>query len=154
MRTYKVGDKFKKVGRTTGVVTGTVESIHTDIKVNYGGYGDLGIINFKNQSVIRGKRPVSLAGDSGSVWLTRRDNLAAAVNFAGSDGGFLSISYPVDWFMKVFDSRVARPSKKRICRSNRGKTNSFMYIRPLSSKELKNNQFCTCRSIRKHRKTK
>ncbi|WMT38932.1 hypothetical protein RE628_15480 [Paenibacillus sp. D2_2] len=59
---YKVGDQFKKVGRTSGVVTGTVESIHTDIQVNYGDYGNLGTITFKNQSIIRGKGPVSLPG--------------------------------------------------------------------------------------------
>ncbi|GJM82609.1 hypothetical protein HMSSN139_51050 [Paenibacillus sp. HMSSN-139] len=80
VRCYKVGDRLKKVGRTTGVVNGTVESIHTDVQVDYGDYGNLGTITFKDQSVIRGKRPVSLEGDSGSVWLTRKGNLAAAVN--------------------------------------------------------------------------
>lgn len=156
VKTYKVGDKFKKVGRTSGVVTGTVESIHTDIKVNYGDYGGLGTIRFKNQSVIRGKRPVSLAGDSGSVWLTSRGNLAAAVNFAGTDGGLLSISYPIDWFMKVFKSRVARPGKNRMSCPNRAKTNHFMYIRPLSPRALKYNQSCTCtcRTTRKRHKIK
>ncbi|MNE71836.1 hypothetical protein D3C80_1677380 [compost metagenome] len=149
MKTYKVGDRFKKVGRTTGVVTGTVESIHTDIKVDYGDYGNLGTIQFKNQSVIRGKRPVSLGGDSGSVWLTCRRNFAAAVNFAGADGGLLSISYPIDWFMKVFKSRVARPSNNRICRPNRTKSRSFIYIRPLSPKALKYSKSCTCRPLKK-----
>lgn len=134
--TYKIGDRFKKIGRTTGVVTGTVESIHTDIRVDYGDYGNLGTITFKDQSVIRGKRPVSLAGDSGSVWLTERGNLAAAVNFAGSENGRLSISYPVHWFMQVFGTRVARPGKSAILRAQRGRKVSYRSVRPLTSKVL------------------
>lgn len=113
LRSYRIGERFKKVGRTTGVTTGQVESIHTDIRVGYGSYGNLGTITFKNQSVIRGKRPVSLGGDSGSVWLTRRGNRAAAVNFAGSADGLLSISYPIEWFMQVFGTRVPIPRHKR-----------------------------------------
>lgn len=152
IKSYKVGDKFKKVARTTGVTNGTVESIHTDIKVDYGDYGNLGTINFKNQSVIRGRRPVSLGGDSGSVWLTQRGNRAAAVNFAGSDNGHLSIAYPIDWFMQVFKTQVARPSTKCINKPARGKKRRFMYIRPLSSNELKNNHTCICNSSRRKSK--
>lgn len=136
IKSYQVGDRFKKVGRTSGVVTGTVESIHTDIQVDYGDYGNLGTITFKDQSVIRGKRPVSLDGDSGSVWLTRRGNMAAAVNFAGSENGLLSISYPIDWFMKVFKTRVARPGKAGIARPNRGRSGKYMCVLPLSPKQI------------------
>ncbi|WP_178022435.1 hypothetical protein [uncultured Paenibacillus sp.] len=137
VRSYKVGDRLKKVGRTTGVVTGTVESIHTDVQVDYGDYGNLGTITFKDQSVIRGKRPVSLEGDSGSVWLTRKGNLAAAVNFAGSDNGMLSISYPIEWFMQVFGARVAKPGKGRLLRAQRGKNGNYKCIRPLTAKLVK-----------------
>ncbi|MNZ81949.1 hypothetical protein D3C78_1006340 [compost metagenome] len=154
VKTYKVGDRFKKVGRTTGVVSGIVESIHTDINVNYGEYGGLGTIQFKDQSVIRGKCPVSLSGDSGSVWLTRRGNYAAAVNFAGSDGGHLSIAYPIDWFMKVFQSRVARPCPGALKHPNRNKTNFYMYVRPLSPQAIKYAKSCTCRIKRKTKKRK
>lgn len=133
---YRVGDRFKKVGRTSGVVTGVVDSIHTDIQVGYGDYGNLGKITFKNQSVIRGKRPVSLPGDSGSVWLTQSGNQAAAVNFAGSSDGYLSISYPVEWFMQVFGDKVARSRKCGIRRSRKGSNQKFLFTRPLSSKVL------------------
>lgn len=129
--TYKIGDRMKKVGRTTGVVAGRVESIHTDIQVDYGSYGNLGTITFKNQSVIRGTKPVSLSGDSGSVWLTERGNQAAAVNFAGSDEGRLSIAYPIDWFMKVFGTRVARTGRSALNTPGRGKRKSYMCVRPL-----------------------
>lgn len=152
VRTYKIGDKFKKVGRTTGVVTGTVESIHTDIQVDYGDYGGLGTITFKNQSVIRGKGPVSLSGDSGSVWLTRCGNLAAAVNFAGSDEGRLSIAYPVDWFMRVFGTRVASAGKCQLNSPGRGSKQKFMCVQPLSGKILKSLRPRKCRTVGKKTK--
>lgn len=106
---YRVGERLKKVGRTTGFATGRVESVHTDVQVDYGSYGGLGSIQYDNMTVIRGSRPVSLPGDSGSVWLRRSDNYAAAVNFAGTADGLTSISFPIEWFMQVFRARVARP---------------------------------------------
>ena len=151
---YKVGDRFKKVGRTSGIVTGTVESIHTDIQVNYGDYGNLGAITFKNQSVIRGKKPVSLPGDSGSVWLTKKGNKAAAVNFAGSDNGYRSISYPVDWFMKVFGAQVADSGKHGLSKPDRGKQKQYVYTHPLSAAALKtiSCRKCKCKSANKSTK--
>jgi hypothetical protein len=111
-----------------------VESIHTDIQVDYSGYDNLGVLNFKNQSVIRGARPVSLPGDSGSVWLRRKDNFAAAVNYAGTTDGRLSIAYPVQWFIQVFKVRVAQPRGTGKIKQLRviGKS----YTRPLSVREL------------------
>jgi len=105
--TYRVGERFKKVGRTTGLVFGRVDSVNTDVRVDYG--PQLGVLAFRNQSVIRGSRPVSLPGDSGSVWLRRADNFAAAVNFAGSADGRMSVSFPVDWALRRFGVRIARP---------------------------------------------
>lgn len=73
VRSYALGARLKKVGRTTGFARGVVVSVNTDMIVDYGSYGGLGRIRFRNQTVIRGSRPVSLAGDSGSVWLTATD---------------------------------------------------------------------------------
>jgi len=106
VRSYAVGSRLKKVGRTTGFVEGIVTSVDTDIQVDYGSYGGLGRITFRNQTVIRGDRPVSLPGDSGSVWLTG-NNYAAAVNFAGSADGRLSISFPIVWALQAFGVRTA-----------------------------------------------
>jgi hypothetical protein len=130
---YRVGERFKKVGRTTGLVTGRVDSVHTDIQVNFG--ASLGRIQFKNQTVIKGTNPVSLPGDSGSVWLRQTDNYAAAVNYAGSSDGRMSIAYPVNWVMQRFRTRVARPNGAggiKTLKSN----NSRAYIRRLTAREL------------------
>lgn len=130
---YKVGEQMKKVGRTTGLVYGRVESIHTDVQVEYG--KPLGKFKFRNQSVIRGSKPVSLPGDSGSVWLRSSDNYAAAVNFAGSQDGRVSLAFPVERAMQAFQLQVAQPTGspaavKHCCFS------SYARTRPLSSKEL------------------
>src|SRR5690606_15414356 len=97
----------KKVGQTTGFRHGVVESVNTDVLVDY---GKLGVIRFENQTIIRGKRPISLPGDSGSVWLRRSDNYAAAVNYAGTDDGRLSVAFPIHWAMRAFRTRVSRPA--------------------------------------------
>lgn len=146
---YKVGDRFKKVGRTTGVVTGTVESIHTDIQVYYNDYGKLGVITFKDQSIIRSDTAVSLPGDSGSVWLTSRGNKAAAVNFAGSDDGKLSISYPIHWFMQVFGARVAGSRKQSLKRPERNENKQYVYTQPLPSNIIKQLPVRKCRPLKK-----
>lgn len=132
---YRAGDRFKKVGRTTGRVNGTVESINTDVQINYG--SELGDLTFKNQSVIKGRTPVSLPGDSGSVWLQRSDNYAAAVNFAGSDDGRTSISFPIQWAMQRFGIRVARPNGAGRIKSLKKSGAKHAYTRVLTAKELK-----------------
>jgi hypothetical protein len=108
---YSVGWKFIKAGRTTEDVAGVVDSVHTDVQINYGSYGGLGTITFKDQSVIKGTGgPVSLPGDSGSVWLRDTDRYACAVNYAGPNDGSYSIAYPINWFMTAFKCLVAIPN--------------------------------------------
>ncbi|MGG1642102.1 hypothetical protein ACIFQM_12600 [Paenibacillus sp. NRS-1782] len=131
---YRVGEKFKKVGRTTGLVKGTVESVYTDLQINYG--GSLGLLTFQDQTVIRGTTPVSLPGDSGSVWLRQSDNYAAAVNFAGTADGRMSIAFPVQWFMQAFNTRVARPVGAGQVRKVDTGSSPRSYTRQLTSKEL------------------
>lgn len=130
---YKVGEQMKKVGRTTGLVSGKVESIHTDVKVEYG--ENLGVLSFRNQSVIRGSKPVSLPGDSGSVWLRSSDNYAAAVNFAGSQDGRISLAFPVERAMRAFNLQVAQPSGNAASVKRRS-ASSCSCTRPLTAKEL------------------
>ncbi|WP_230633145.1 hypothetical protein [Paenibacillus athensensis] len=105
---YRVGELFMKFGRTTEYVTGIVESNNVDVRVDYG--GSLGVLLFRNQSVIRGTVPVSLPGDSGSVWLRASDRYAAALNFAGTADGLRSISNPIASVMSIFGLRVAIPA--------------------------------------------
>ncbi|MGG4498128.1 hypothetical protein [Brevibacillus reuszeri] len=136
VRSYAVGSRFKKVGRSSGRVSGVVVSIHTDIDVDYGNLSGLGTIRFRNQTVIRGAGAVSLPGDSGSVWLTA-SNLAAAVNFAGSADGRLSISFPIQWAMQAFGIRVARAaSATGYNRVNSRKPKNPMRTQPLSATQL------------------
>lgn len=140
VRSYAVGTRLKKVGRSSGLVSGTVESIHTDIEVDYG--RNLGILRFRNQTIIRGSSPVSLAGDSGSVWLTN-NNYAAAINFAGSADGLISISFPVQWAMQAFGITVAKAAKTTgAALSPRRKGE---HTRPLSEAELRRIEVKTVR---------
>ncbi|MGF9911873.1 hypothetical protein ABEX47_04775 [Paenibacillus ehimensis] len=131
---YRVGEQFKKVGRTTGLVTGRVESIDTDIQIDYG--GSLGVLTFKNQTVIRGTTPISLGGDSGSVWLRDSDNYAAAVNFAGSLDGRLSIAFPVCWAMQAFGTKVALAGGAGKVKQVKAARSSRAYVRKLTAKAL------------------
>ncbi|SDM88134.1 hypothetical protein SAMN04487897_101358 [Paenibacillus sp. yr247] len=106
---YPVGLRMIKSGRTTGFVRGTVESNNVDVRVFYG--GTLGTLLFRNQSIIRGNTgPVSLPGDSGSVWLRASDRFAAALNFAGTSNGVRSISNPIGTVMSTYGLRIAVPA--------------------------------------------
>ncbi|QSO47677.1 chymotrypsin family serine protease [Alicyclobacillus mengziensis] len=142
---YRVGDRFKKVGRTTGLRYGTVESVNTDIVIDYG--PNLGTLTFRNQTVIRGARSVSLPGDSGSVWLRQKDNFAAAVNYAGTADGRLSISFPVHWAMQRFQIRVAQPGA--IGRVRIVQPRTAAYARRLTPKELASLQVIRLRHKRR-----
>lgn len=96
----RVGWRVWKAGRTTGVTSGSVRSIGTDVSVNYATYG-MGNLKFIDQVIIGGG-VVSKRGDSGSVWLRNSDNQAAAMNFAGPDDGSFSISFPFVRFARMF----------------------------------------------------
>jgi len=130
---YRVGEQWKKVGRTTGFRTGIVDSVNTDVRV---GYGRAGSFRFRNQTVVVGSKPVSQPGDSGSVWLRREDNFAAAVNFAGSTDGKSSISFPIHWAMETFGIRAARPDGTGVVCSLKTGDGNPAYSRQLTAKEL------------------
>ncbi|MBP1965158.1 hypothetical protein J2Z65_004391 [Paenibacillus aceris] len=144
---YKLGERFKKVGRTTGLSYGRVDSINADVKVDYG--ENLGELTFKNQTIVLGSTPVSLPGDSGSVWLRRTDNFAAAVNFAGTTDGKTSIAFPVDWVMKAFQTRVARPSGIGRIRKVNTRDDNPAYARRLTAKELASIKIVQAKKTRK-----
>ncbi|MCS1351282.1 S1 family peptidase [Mechercharimyces sp. CAU 1602] len=109
---FQVGDRLKKVGRTTGAVSGVVEAVNVTARVDYT-EDQLGILLFNKQTLIRADQfgqQIDLPGDSGSCWLREDNNLAAAVNFAGeaTPGGTLSLSYNVDWALEALGLAVAR----------------------------------------------
>ncbi len=133
---YRVGDRFKKVGRTTGFTRGRVDSVNTDVQVDYG--ADVGVLTFLNQSIILSSTPISLPGDSGSVWLRNSDNFAAAVNYAGTADGKTSVSFPVDWALSALRVRVARPAGQRAGRVKVVDTHkdNAAYTKRLTAKEL------------------
>lgn len=140
---YRVGERFKKTGRTTGFVRGVVEAIGVVVDVDYSRLiPALGVIRFFNQTVISAisSRPITLPGDSGSVWLRERDNFAAAVTFAGSSDGLRSTSFPIRFAMQAFRTRVARPagSNRFTAGAIKGMPpkNNFAYVQPLTKAEL------------------
>ncbi|MBH8605648.1 hypothetical protein [Thermoactinomyces sp. CICC 10522] len=131
---YKVGERFKKTGRTSGMVRGIVESIHTDIKVLYY-LPEETTFYYRNQTIVTGSKPSALPGDSGSVWLRDRDNFAAAVLLAGTDDGIMSVNYPIHWAVQALKIRIARPSGLGKATSPPPNHN-FAYVQPLNPVEL------------------
>lgn len=73
----EVGMDVKKSGRTSGLTTGTIDTVHTTVKVNMG----IGTATFKDQ-IVAGA--MSQGGDSGSLVLNNQ-NEAVGLLFAGSD---------------------------------------------------------------------
>lgn len=132
---YRVGWRMIKVGRTTGLVGGIVESVNTDVKVDYEGFGGLGEVVFRNQTIISSNKPISLPGDSGSVWLRSKNRYATAINYASTNNGKRSVSFPFHWAMQAFKLKVAKPGNKkgRVLRLNK---HNHAYSRPLTKREL------------------
>jgi hypothetical protein len=97
-----------KAGRTSGDVTGIIDSINTDVNDDFGGYGGLGSITLKEQCIIKGTQ-ISLPGDSGSVWLRQDDCFGVAVNCAATDSGDHSVAFPLQWAMDKLQCIVAAP---------------------------------------------
>lgn len=96
------GQRLHKVGRTTGRVEGEVTAVgwHGWIRFRHRRFP------FARQVVVSGSNgPVSLDGDSGSVWITEHGE-AAALSFAGCRMGLDSISTPISLIFRLFDLRL------------------------------------------------
>ena len=63
-----------------------------------------------DRSLLANSGPVSLPGDSGSVWLRSSDRYAVALNFAGPADGSRSISNPIGVVMSSYGVRTAIPA--------------------------------------------
>lgn len=98
--TAKIGDRVAKIGRTSGLTTGTVESV--DFRVNLGGFGRLLLV--KDCFKIKGDgADFSLAGDGGAA-IVREDGTVLGIiigAFAGSkDKSGSSIACPIEPALK------------------------------------------------------
>ncbi len=74
-----LGMKVIKSGRTTETTTGRVIGVNVSVAV---GYGSPGVAYFRNQILTTN---MSKGGDSGSLLLSKDDQLATGLLFAGSD---------------------------------------------------------------------
>ncbi|GAA3239695.1 serine protease [Dactylosporangium siamense] len=72
-----VGDRVRKVGRTTNATYGRIISVDATVDVNY---GSAGVARFHDQIITTA---MSAGGDSGSL-VTSYDNVAIGLLFAGS----------------------------------------------------------------------
>ncbi len=76
-----VGLAVKKVGRTSGLTTGTIAGINVTVNVNY---GSPGVAKFVNQIYVASN--FIRSGDSGSMMVTQNGNNPVGLNFAGGSG--------------------------------------------------------------------
>ncbi|MDQ0417706.1 hypothetical protein J2Z48_001879 [Croceifilum oryzae] len=127
-----VGMKLIKTGRTTGFRRGNIRSVHTDVLVD-------GEDVFVDQIIVtRHKQVVGKAGDSGSVWLHDQDHFAAAVEYAGTTDGRISVCFPFHWVSQVFGIRVAVPTPHGGFRAGvtKGRSNRPDCTQPLTKAQL------------------
>lgn len=84
-----------KHGRTTGLTRGMITDVDADIRVDF---REAGVALFVNTVLIRGlppTTPFSDGGDSGSIILSRPQNRACALLFAGADGADVTFANPI-----------------------------------------------------------
>lgn len=80
----QLGMIVMKSGRRSKVTTGIITGIAGDTVMNYGGFRRI-IKNIVHIAQIDGQGEISAPGDSGSWWLRKESNRAAALHFAGSN---------------------------------------------------------------------
>ncbi len=86
----RLGMRVRKSGRTSGLTSGMITDESADVTVS--GYPG-GNRSFRNQVIIENGDQLSLAGDSGSVWIDD-SNSAVGLNFAGSASRALANPMP------------------------------------------------------------
>lgn len=94
-----VGLAVKKVGRTSGLTTGTIGAINVTIQVGY----TSGTATFVNQIYVPGT--FIRSGDSGSVMVTQSGNAVVGLDFAG--GSNSSFANPISDVLSYFGVTVA-----------------------------------------------
>ncbi len=84
----------RKFGRTTSSTEGDVDDIQATFTIPYRS----GVVRFTDLIVIRtlGSEPFSKAGDSGSLILSRDENKAVGLLFAGSDTGGFTLAHHIE----------------------------------------------------------
>jgi hypothetical protein len=83
------GMKVVKYGVTSGLTEGEIDGISGAYKMNYSDYGDTERWIDGLRIVVDPEAPrdeISLAGDSGAIWVERETGKAVALHFAGEDG--------------------------------------------------------------------
>lgn len=99
--TATVGLPIKKVGRTSGLTTGTVSAINATVDVNY---GSAGVAHFVGQIVTSNR--FSKSGDSGSLVVTNDgNNNPTGLLFAGTNDG-TTILNPINNVLSAFGVTV------------------------------------------------
>jgi hypothetical protein len=93
-----VGLAVKKVGRTSGMTTGTIAGINVTVNVNYG----VGVARFVNQIYVAST--FIRSGDSGSLMVTQSGNNPVGLNFAGGSGA--SFANPIGPVLQAFGASV------------------------------------------------
>jgi len=93
-----IGLAVKKVGRTSGLTTGTITGINVTIQVDYG----VGVATFVNQIYLASN--FIRSGDSGSMMVTSSGNNPVGLNFAGSGGA--SFANPIGPVLQAFGATV------------------------------------------------
>jgi hypothetical protein len=94
-----VGMAVTKVGRTSGVTTGTISAVNVTISVQY----DLGVAQFTNQIYVKGQ--FIKAGDSGSLMVTNNSaHTPVGLCFAGSSSA--SFANPIGPVLGYFGATV------------------------------------------------
>jgi hypothetical protein len=83
------GMRVVKYGVSSGFTQGEIDGIAGAYKMNYSGYGDTERWIDGLRIVVDPEAPsdeISLAGDSGAIWVERETGNAVALHFAGEDG--------------------------------------------------------------------
>lgn len=93
-----VGLAVKKVGRTSGLTTGTIAGINVTINVSY----DFGVATFVNQIYVASN--FIRSGDSGSLMVTQSGNNPVGLDFAGSGGA--SFANPIGPVLDFFTATI------------------------------------------------
>lgn len=96
-----VGMAVTKVGRTSGVTTGTISAVNVTINVSY----DFGVAQFINQIYVKGQ--FIKAGDSGSLMVTNNTaHTPVGLCFAGSSSA--SFANPIGPVLSYFSGATVK----------------------------------------------